>query len=87
MRNHTKPLQPPTLAAFPPWGNSKGAGRTTLTPQRYIFFGYDAVQTEILLFSILRSSTTLPLLHNSSSCPSLEREGCSFTSILEGQEV
>jgi len=24
------PLQPSTLAAFPPWGNSKGAGRKRL---------------------------------------------------------
>ena len=25
------PLQPPYLAAFPPWGDSEGAGRTRLT--------------------------------------------------------
>ena len=30
MRRHTKPLQPNTLAAFPPWGNSQGAGRVSL---------------------------------------------------------
>lgn len=28
---HIAPLQPPTLAAFPPWGNSEGAGRVPLT--------------------------------------------------------
>jgi len=26
------PLQPSTLAAFPPWGSSRGAGRKRLTP-------------------------------------------------------
>ena len=29
--------QPPTLAAFLPWGSSEGAGRMPLTPQKYIF--------------------------------------------------
>jgi len=29
------PLQPPTLALFPAWGSSAGAGRTPLPPQRY----------------------------------------------------
>lgn len=32
--NHTEPLQPPTLAAFPPWGSSEGAGRMTLTGRK-----------------------------------------------------
>ena len=26
--------QPPTLAAFPPWGNSEGAGRVALTESK-----------------------------------------------------
>jgi hypothetical protein len=31
------PLQPPTLAAFRPWGSSAGAGRADLPVQRYAF--------------------------------------------------
>jgi len=31
VRNHIAPLQPFTLAAFLPWGDSKGASRMTLT--------------------------------------------------------
>ena len=31
------PLQPPTLAAFRPWGSSAGAGRADLPRQRYSF--------------------------------------------------
>jgi len=31
--------QPPTLAAFPPWGSSEGAGRMSLTAAKVkIFF-------------------------------------------------
>ena len=36
MRKHTEPLQPPTLAAFLPWGSSEGAGRTPLTGRKNI---------------------------------------------------
>lgn len=31
VREHTEPLQPPTLAVFLPWGSSEGAGRAALT--------------------------------------------------------
>ena len=34
VRNHTEPLQPPTLAAFLPWGSSEGAGRMALTDRK-----------------------------------------------------
>jgi len=30
MRNYIAPHRPPTLAVFPPWGSSEGAGRTAL---------------------------------------------------------
>jgi len=33
-RNCTETAQPPTLAAFLPWGNSAGAGRTALRWQK-----------------------------------------------------
>jgi len=32
------PLQPLTLAAFPPWGSSEGAGRRRLTRHKGIIF-------------------------------------------------
>lgn len=32
------PLQPPTLAVFPPWGNSEGAGRRRLTRHKCTIF-------------------------------------------------
>jgi len=31
MRERIAPLQPSTLASFPTWGSSKGAGRASLT--------------------------------------------------------
>lgn len=34
------PLQPPTLAAFPPWGNSEGAGCMTLTAAKVKYIVY-----------------------------------------------
>ena len=35
MRNYIALLQPPTLAAFPPWGNSEGASRIALIRRKY----------------------------------------------------
>ncbi len=31
VERYIAPLQPPTLAAFPPWGGSEGAGRAAST--------------------------------------------------------
>jgi len=36
--NHIAPLQPPTLASFPTWGDSEGAGRVTLAGRKYKYF-------------------------------------------------
>jgi len=37
---HIAPLNLPTLAAFPPWGDSEGAGRVPLTGAKVNhFFG------------------------------------------------
>lgn len=38
MRNYIAPLQPLTLAAFPPWGNSEGAGRIALIRRKVTDF-------------------------------------------------
>ena len=35
---HIAPLQPPTLAVFPPWGSSEGAGRMLLTGRKFTAF-------------------------------------------------
>ena len=40
--------QPPTLAAFRPWGDSAGAGRAGLTPpQKYKFLNYRQIKNTI----------------------------------------
>lgn len=35
--NHIAPHRPPTLAVFPPWGSSEGAGRMALTDCKSTF--------------------------------------------------
>ena len=41
--------QPPTLAAFLPWGSSEGADRMSLTPQKYDDFRYIKIYLPTLL--------------------------------------